>query len=167
MQAAAPPTAPIAGSDDHHDDHPAGEDADFAAAPPPGFVIDPALATSLGLDEETRRGLLGSFGFRSVGEPALQRWRWSGLRKPVKRPRRKPPRKGVDTPSRAVANGNVRRPPVHQAKGKRGAPGKPRADVPRADPPRPPRLDRPARRSPSPNSPFAGLAALLAESRKD
>mgnify|MGYP006176353439 CR=1 FL=1 len=29
------------------------------------------------------------------------------------------------------------------------------------------RPDRPARRSPSPNSPCAGLAALLAESRKD
>ncbi|MDP3783349.1 MAG: helicase, partial [Sphingopyxis sp.] len=97
-------------------------------------------------------------------EPALQRWRWLGLRKPDKRPRRKPSRKGADSPPRAVANGDVRRTPVHQAKGKRGAPGKPRADKPRADPPR---ADRSARRSPSPNSPFAGLAALLAESRKD
>src|SRR3546814_9643251 len=75
MQAAGPPTAPIAGDDELRDDH-ANDDAEGATAPPPGFVIDPALATSLGLDEETRRALLGSFGFRSVGEAALHRWRW-------------------------------------------------------------------------------------------
>jgi ATP-dependent RNA helicase SUPV3L1/SUV3 len=158
MQASAPPTAPIAGSDDHHDHIPIGEDTHIAAAPP-GFVIDPALATSLGLDEETRRGLLGSFGFRSVGEPALQRWRWLGLRKPDKRARRKPPRKGGEAAPRAAATSDVRRLPVHQAKVQRRSPDKPRAD--------PPRPDRPARRSPSPNSPFAGLAALLADARKD
>ena len=164
MQAAAPPTAPIVGSGDHHDDHPTGEDADITVAPPPGFVIDPALATSLGLDEETRRGLLGSFGFRSVGEPAQQRWRWSGLRKPDKRQRRKPPRKGTDPTPRTAANGDIQRRPIHTAKDKHSVP---RVDKPRADPPRPPRADRPARRSPSPNSPFAGLAALLADARKD
>src|SRR3546814_7121281 len=75
MQAAAPPIAPIAGGDELRDGH-ANDDAEGATAAPPGFVIDPALATSLGLDEETRRALLGSFGFRAIGEPALQRWRW-------------------------------------------------------------------------------------------
>src|SRR3546814_17246124 len=72
--------SPIAGGDELRDGH-ANDDAEGATAAPPGFVIDPALATSLGLDEETRRALLGSFGFRAIGEPALQRWRWSGLRK--------------------------------------------------------------------------------------
>ena len=83
-------SAPVAGSADRHDDHgdeTGGHDAD---APPPGFVIDPALATSLGLDEETRRALLGSFGFRSVGDPLLQRWRWSGLKNHERRGKRKP-----------------------------------------------------------------------------
>jgi ATP-dependent RNA helicase SUPV3L1/SUV3 len=50
-------------------------------------------------------------------------------------------------------------------KDKRGKRDKPRVDTPPA--PRPDRTDRPPRRGPSPNSPFAGLAALLAESRKD
>ena len=123
-------------------------------------MIDPALATSLGLDEETRRALLGSFGFRGVGDPALQRWRWSGLRKAAdKRPRRKKDRKGSDTAPRAAANGAARRPPANPEKGKRGKPGKPRPDTGR-----PPRTER---RGPSPNSPFAGLAALLADARKD
>jgi ATP-dependent RNA helicase SUPV3L1/SUV3 len=164
MQAAAPPTSPVAGgAEHHHDDH--GEEEVHSAAPP-GFVIDPALATSLGLDEETRRALLGSFGFRGVGDPALQRWRWSGLRKAAdKRPRRKKDRKGSDNAPRAAANGAARRPPADQAKGKRGKPGKPRPDTGR--PPRPDRPDRSPRRGPSPNSPFAGLAALLADARKD
>jgi ATP-dependent RNA helicase SUPV3L1/SUV3 len=163
MQASAPPTAPIAGGDDHHDDH--HDEADgVSAAPLPGFVIDPALATSLGLDEETRRALLQSFGFRSVGDAALQRWRWSGLRKPEKRPRRKPhpQRKGADAAKRPAANGETRRPPAHHAKGKRGKPAERRIDTPPA-----PRPDRPPRRGPSPHSPFAGLAALLADARKD
>ena len=157
MQAAAPPTSPVAGGDEHHhDDH--GED-EAHSAPPPGFVIDPALATSLGLDEETRRALLGSFGFRSVGDPLLQRWRWSGLRKaPDKRPRRKKDRKGAAAP-RPASEGAARRPPVKQAKGKGGKQVKLRTDAAR-----PPRPDR---RGPSPNSPFAGLAAMLADARKD
>ncbi|HEY0596858.1 MAG TPA: helicase, partial [Sphingopyxis sp.] len=158
MQASAPPTAPLAGREEHHDDP--GEEAHNAL--PSGFVIDPALATSLGLDEETRRALLGSFGFRAVGEPELQRWRWSGLRKATeKRTRRKQNRKGAGAP-RATANGETRRPPIAQAKGRHGKPDKPRSDIPRA-----PRTDRPERRGPSPNSPFAGLAALLADARKD
>ncbi|WP_338424266.1 helicase-related protein [Sphingopyxis kveilinensis] len=157
MQAAAPPTAPITGGDDHQHDEPGDE----AHSPPPaGFVIDPALATSLGLDEETRRALLGSFGFRSVGEPALHRWRWSGLRKAAdKRPRRKQRRSGGGAPLKSAVNGEARRAPPKPAKAK---PAKPRPDAPRA-----PRRDRPERRGPSPNSPFAGLAALLADARKD
>ncbi|MFZ5727285.1 MAG: helicase-related protein [Pseudomonadota bacterium] len=159
MQAAAPPTAPIGGGDHHHDE--VGEEA--LGAPPPGFVIDPALATSLGLDEETRRALLGSFGFRSVGEPALQRWRWSGLRKAAdKRPRRKQRRSGADAPPQGAVNGDARRAPSKAAKAKRGKPGQPRPDAPH-----PLRRDRSDRRGPSPNSPFAGLAALLADARKD
>ncbi|BBB14137.1 helicase-related protein [Sphingopyxis sp. FD7] len=159
MQAAAPPTAPIGGGDHHHDE--VGEEA--LGAPPPGFVIDPALATSLGLDEETRRALLGSFGFRSVGEPALQRWRWSGLRKAAdKRPRRKQRRSGADAPPQGAVNGDARRAPAKAAKAKRGKPGQPRPDAPH-----PLRRDRSDRRGPSPNSPFAGLAALLADARKD
>src|SRR3546814_4497854 len=134
MQAAAPPIAPIAGGDELRDGH-ANDDAEGATAAPPGFVIDPALATSLGLDEETRRALLGSFGFRAIGEPALQRWRWSGLRKAAdKRPRRKKDRKdrnGSDAAPRAATNGAVRRPPAVQGKDKRGKPGKPRLDTPR------------------------------------
>jgi ATP-dependent RNA helicase SUPV3L1/SUV3 len=167
MQAAAPPTAPLAGRDEHHDDHGNDDSEGHPSALPPGFIIDPALATSLGLDEETRRALLGSFGFRAVGEPALQRWRWSGLRKPEKRPRRKPHphRKNADAPQRPAANGEARRAPAHQVKGKRGKPDKPRIDGPR--PPRPDRPERQPRRGPSPNSPFAGLAALLADARKD
>ncbi|WP_188235567.1 helicase-related protein [Sphingopyxis sp. LK2115] len=159
MQAAAPPTAPIGGGDHHHDE--VGEDT--LGAPPPGFVIDPALATSLGLDEDTRRALLGSFGFRSVGEPALHRWRWSGLRKAAdKRPRRKQRQGGADSPPQAAVNGDARRAPAKAAKAKRGKPGQPRPDAPH-----PLRRDRPDRRGPSPNSPFAGLAALLADARKD
>src|SRR3546814_17694645 len=68
MQAAAPPIAPIAGGDELRDGH-ANDDAEGATAAPPGFVIDPALATSLGLAEETRRALPGRFGFRALGAP--------------------------------------------------------------------------------------------------
>ena len=74
-------------------------------------------------------------------------------------PRRKKDRKGSDTAPRAAANGAARRPPANPEKGKRGKPGKPRPDTGR-----PPRTER---RGPSPNSPFAGLAALLADARKD
>jgi ATP-dependent RNA helicase SUPV3L1/SUV3 len=164
IQAAAPPTAPIAGSGDHADEaHEEGEtesaDEGRAAATPPGFVIDPALATSLGLDEETRRALLGSFGFRSVGDPLLQRWRWSGLKSAEKRPRRK---KGARPPQKSTAE--------PQSRGKRPAKDghKDGKRPPRADrPARSARPDRPSRQGPSPHSPFAGLADLLADARKD
>ncbi|HMO76613.1 MAG TPA: helicase-related protein [Sphingopyxis sp.] len=164
MQAAAPPTAPVAGSEDHLDDPP-GDDPGHgvAAAPPPGFAIDPALATSLGLDEESRRALLQSFGFRAVGDPLLQRWRWSGLKTPDKRQRGKRASKSAKNGNKpAAAN---RTPPARAEKGSRAKGAKRGEPGPAA--PRPPRPERPARRGTSPHSPFAGLAALLAEARKD
>jgi len=162
IQAAAPPTSPVAGGDGHHD-HESGDHGESQGAPPPGFLIDPALATSLGLDEETRRALLQSFGFRAVGEPELQRWRWGGLKSADKRKRRKPGKR--DAVPKQAAAGERPRQPGKQAKRRHGnAGGKP----PRpADPPRAPRPDRVPRRGPSPNSPFAGLAAMLAEAHKD
>ncbi|MGN6692139.1 MAG: helicase-related protein [Sphingopyxis sp.] len=162
IQAAAPPTSPVAGGGAHHD-HESGDHSESQGAPPPGFLIDPALATSLGLDEETRRALLQSFGFRAVGQPDLQRWRWGGLKSADKRKRRK--RGKRDAAPKQAATGERPRQPGKQAKRRHGnAGGKP----PRpADPPRAPRPDRVPRRSPSPNSPFAGLAAMLAEAHKD
>ncbi|MBL9069504.1 MAG: helicase [Sphingopyxis sp.] len=159
LQAAAPPTAPLTGKDPHHHDD-GGEEAH--GAPLPGFAIDPALATSLGLDEETRRALLGSFGFRSVGDPAQGRWRWSGLKAIDKRPRRKHGKKAAGAPP---PGGERPRPTAKQGQARRGKPGK--GAKPADAGARPPRADRPARRSPSPNSPFAGLAALLAGGRED
>jgi ATP-dependent RNA helicase SUPV3L1/SUV3 len=161
VQAAAPLPAPIANGDDAH--HDTGEDDDTPAAPPPGFAIDPALATSLGLDDTARRALLQSFGFRAVGDPALERWRWLGRKAADKRPRGKRRRKDVKvlpsgaTPPRSQSD-SARPPTQHRgpASAKSGKPTPP-----------PPRRAPPPRRGPSPNSPFAGLAALLAESRKD
>ncbi len=164
MQASAPPTAPITGGDDHLADHHGDDVEGVAAVPPPGFIIDPALATSLGLDEETRRALLQSFGFRAVGDQALQRWRWSGLKSADKRPRGKRRKAGTKPSAPPRVNGAAAAQPH----------AKPVKAQPRPRPTRPgqpinpaPRADRPARRGASPNSPFAGLAALLAESRKD
>jgi ATP-dependent RNA helicase SUPV3L1/SUV3 len=170
MQAATPPSAPVAGGDPHHtaqqeageESDADGEGEDAAAALPPGFAIDPALATSLGLDEEAQRALLQSFGFRPVGDPALQRWRWAGLKRADKRQRRKPEhrkpeRKGA--PQRQAGEAAKGRPPRPAKKGQRPKPGQ---EAPRAT-----RPERAPRRGPSPHSPFAGLAALLAEGRKD
>lgn len=158
LQAAAPPPAPIAGADPHHDhepDLPEESEDGLPAAAPPGFTIDPALATSLGLDAEARRALLQSFGFRMIGEPALERWRWSGRKSAEKRPRRKHGRKSA-APG---INGHAVRPAAKRGKG-----SPPKSDKPAA---RPPERDRPPRRGPSPNSPFAGLAALLAGASED
>ncbi|SKB53167.1 ATP-dependent RNA helicase SUPV3L1/SUV3 [Sphingopyxis flava] len=159
MQAAAPPTAPIAGGEPHHDND-APEESEAQAEALPGFAIDPALATSLGLDADARRALLGSFGFRSVGDPALERWRWLGRR-----------------------SGEKRRSPRHRRKGAEPRPGAPKTQVPRSEKAprakkgksgkaphtgsRAARGDRTARRGPSPHSPFAGLADLLAGARED
>lgn len=172
IQAAAIPGKARAGADDHHDAHHPDDGHDAAAALPPGFAIDPALATSLGLDEETRRALLQSFGFRTVGDPALQRWRWAGLKHPDKRQRRKhgkgQPHENAPAANKGKAershakSGAGRRPKHGQKPGqKHGSP------APANAAPRSPRPDRPQRRGPSPNSPFAGLAALLADVRKD
>jgi ATP-dependent RNA helicase SUPV3L1/SUV3 len=162
MQAAAPPAAPISGTAEHHVDQIEDSSAaDGAAAVAPGFAIDPALATSLGLDEESRRALLQSFGFRTVGDPELQRWRWSGLQRADKRRRRKQARKTADAPA-ADASGKDRRAAAEGPRGKRGKSTPPGTPVQR-----PARVDRPPRRGPSPTSPFAGLAALLADAGKD
>jgi len=160
MQAAAAPTAPVARGEAHHDEHPDG--ADQTALP--GFAIDPALATSLGLDEETRRALLGSFGFRSVGDPALERWRWAGLKRGDSRERRKQGKRTKRPEAAPKPAPHGERPPAtaKQGKNRRGKPAKPAGAVAR-----PPRPNRPPRRGPSPNSPFAGLAAMLADARKD
>jgi ATP-dependent RNA helicase SUPV3L1/SUV3 len=166
LQADAKPAAPIAGGDEHDEDH-GGHETAATATPPAGFAIDPALATSLGLDDAARRGLLQAFGFRSVGDPELDRWRWSGHRGRDKKPRRKPARKQGQRPQSAqpVAVAGKNRSfaaPGTPHKNKRHKGGKPGTPPPRQD-----RPDRTARRGPSPHSPFAGLAALLADARKD
>ncbi|MGL3820043.1 helicase-related protein [Sphingopyxis sp. R3-92] len=164
LQAAAPPPAPIAGADTHHDhepDRPDENEDGLPASAPPGFAIDPALATSLGLDAEARRALLQSFGFRTIGEPALDRWRWSGLKNAEKRPRRKHGHKNGGRAKGAPrgVTGDAARPSAKRGKGP-----PPKSHNPA---PRPPERDRAPRRGPSPNSPFAGLAALLAGARED
>jgi len=166
MQAAAPPTAPVASGDPHDAQHDEadGDGSDPHAPEPPGFAIDPALATSLGLDETARRALLASFGFRAVGDPALERWRWSGRKRAETRKRSKRGRKDArergprpnDAPSPRAKPAKASRPKKAKGGGK-----------PQHDSPRPPRGDRAPRRGPSPHSPFAGLAALLAEARED
>jgi len=164
IQAAAPPTSPVAGGDEHHD---LADQGDSQGAPLPGFTIDPALATSLGLDDETRRALLQSFGFRAVGEATLQRWRWGGLKSADKRKRRK---QGKPDPGEKPApTGERHRSPAKHVKTHRGkAGGKAPQSIEPPRPPRPPRsVDRGPRRGPSPHSPFAGLAAMLAEAGKD
>ncbi len=177
LKAAHPPSEPVAGAAEHHADHSDGADEGqgVSAAPPPGFVIDPALATSLGLDEETRRALLQAFGFRSIGDPALQRWRWSGLKAADKRKRRKH-KAGDKRPDATATTSTDRHPARHRAKpGKTGKSNTAKGQRPQgqqqgkagARPPRTDRPERPVRRGPSPNSPFAGLAALMAEARKD
>jgi len=165
LQAEAKPPAPIAGGDEHDENHGGHE---VASAPPPaGFAIDPALATSLGLDTGARRGLLQAFGFRSVGEPELDRWRWSGHRGRDKKPRRKQGRRPHPArPDAAAKTGQPVVAPAKPRKDKRHKTGKP-GGAPPPPPPRPDRPDRPARRGPSPHSPFAGLAAMLADARKD
>jgi len=159
MQAVAPPTTPIAGGEPH-DDAGAHDGDEAQAAPPPGFAIDPALATSLGLDAEARRALLGSFGFRSVGDPALERWRWLGRRSGEKRRGPRHHRKGAE-PRPGPRNAQAPR-AAKSPRPKKGKNGKPPSAAPR-----PARPDRPARRGPSPHSPFAGLADLLAGARED
>ncbi|WP_422058940.1 helicase-related protein [Sphingopyxis sp.] len=163
MQAAAPPSAPLAGTGDDQDEHHDGGDQ----TPLPGFVIDPALATSLGLDDETRRALLGSFGFRSIGDAALDRWRWAGLKRPDQRERRKRGKQGKkdETTAKPATRSERPRRPAQHGQNRHGKPGT--TPKPPEAAARPPRPDRPARRGPSPNSPFAGLAALLADARKD
>ena len=148
LQAEAPLTGPPAPVDADAADHKA--DAD----PLPGFAIDPALATSLGLTDVARRQLLAALGFKPMGEPALERWRWTGkvhrARIRETRPNRVPAKSAAAPPARQPDQSPGKHPP------RRAAPTKP---VP---PPRPPQ--RPPQRSA--NGPFAGLADLLAAARK-
>lgn len=127
----------------------AGVDAPDMALALPGFAVDPALATSLGLDEAARRQLLAALGFRSIGDPADGRWRWHGRKPP--RPKHTP--KAVirdgDTLARPGPNNRPRRGDKAPPKPKKGAGLEPRGRA------------RPARPASS-HSPFAGLAALLA-----
>jgi ATP-dependent RNA helicase SUPV3L1/SUV3 len=124
------------------------------ADPLPGFAIDPALATSLGLTDAARRQLLAALGFRPMGEAALERWRWTGkvhrARARERRPKKMAPKAASTPPARQIDQ------PVGKQTSRRTAPAKP------APPPRPPQ--RPPQRSA--NSPFAGLADMLAAARK-
>lgn len=162
LQAAAPPVAvgtPLAA------DAAQAEIADaVSGAPvadtesPPGFVIDPALATSLGLDAAAHRGVLAALGFRSCGEAADGRWRWRGLKAEGRTPRKRKKARRAE-PAREAGSGTAKtsarpaKPPHRDAKP---------AKVP--FPPRPPAPSRRGR-SAAVHSPFAGLADLLAKGR--
>ncbi|MCC2602901.1 helicase-related protein [Sphingopyxis yananensis] len=166
--------------------------------PLPGFTIDNALATSLGLDDEARRALLQSLGFRSAGEPELDRWRWIGLKRKDQRRDRGNRRFGGQNrgPRGQAGQDGENQDRFRKGRGanRDGEQGQrsPRSDrgdrQDRGD--RAPRhyddrkgrpqnrdqnrdqnrtgrsQDRPDR-GPSPNSPFAGLAALMEKGRND
>lgn len=180
--ASAAETAPTA-------EAPAAPEAESATAPAvseeslPGFAIDNALATSLGLDDEARRALLQSLGFRPAGEPELDRWRWFGLKRKDRGRRQGGQYRGGNRPQGQGQGqgdgeqkrfGQNRRP--NRDSQDRG--GERRSRAPRQFDDRKqggqqnrgprPQGDRPAaQRGPSPNSPFAGLAALLADGKKE
>lgn len=163
LQADAKPVAPIVGgarlAEAHSETEPVSEDTPLA-----GFAIDPALATSLGLDAVARRGLLQSFGFRGVGEPELDRWRWSGHRgrtKPPRGKRSKSPQSGRDEPR--GKNG----PQLHAPAKPQRVDGKRKGRASSTQQAAPNRRERSTHRGPSPHSPFAGLAALIAGARED
>ncbi|MEY4269252.1 MAG: hypothetical protein RLZZ58_468 [Pseudomonadota bacterium] len=79
-----------------------GANGDDDAEPPlPGFTIDDALATSLGLDGDAHRALLRQLGFRAVGDPATDRWQWTGLAGKPQQPRRKRAAPNVAAPKPA------------------------------------------------------------------
>jgi ATP-dependent RNA helicase SUPV3L1/SUV3 len=124
------------------------EAADAPPDPLPGFAIDPALATSLGLGEAGRRRLLAALGFKALGSDGA-RWRWTG-KVQRSRPKPKPAAKRSQPPAPAPT-------PVITA----APPPRVRALPPAGKaPPRPRAPARPA------NTPFAGLADLLAAARK-
>lgn len=154
-----------------------GEDRLLPGEPLPGFAIDNALATSLGLDDEARRALLQSLGFRPAGEPEWDRWRWIGLKRKDRGRRQgqhrgsRPQQQGEDGAQKPRQG---RRP---AREGDQRGEGRPRGNRPPDDRknykgaqtdrgPRP-QGDRPEKRGPSPTSPFAGLAALMADGKKE
>ncbi len=121
----------------------------IAATPPParrlGFPLDPALATSLGLDAAGWAALLRELGFRPIPPPAAAsadtvaapRWLWAGMKARAK------PHPAAVRPARAPATAA------------RAAPG--------PASPRPAKTTTKAPTKPPPaHSPFAGLAQLLA-----
>ncbi|HET6538631.1 MAG TPA: helicase-related protein [Sphingopyxis sp.] len=180
------------------DDAPAAAEAAEPALPEeplPGFAIDNALATSLGLDDEARRALLQSLGFRPAGEPEWDRWRWIGLKNKDRgrrqggyrghrsqaedgqrkgrqghsgnRPHRDGENRG-DGAGRGHADGGrgERRGGDNRPRGKRPHDGRKDNGPHQNRGPRP-QTDRAESRGPSPTSPFAGLAAMLADGKKE
>lgn len=150
LQAEAPPSAPIGNTDD------APSDA-LPAEAPAGFVIDPALATSLGLSEDARRRLLAALGFKAIGDPAAARWRWTGKvhrqgTRPDRQAGKKHGSKGKTADRQPEKSGKAR--PENRQDGRRDS----RQDR------RPQTKIRPSGRPAS--SPFSGLADLLAAARK-
>jgi ATP-dependent RNA helicase SUPV3L1/SUV3 len=106
--------------------------------PLPGFAIDAALATSLGLDAAAHRALLLLLGFKPAGATEANRWRWAGLSHRQKR--------GPANP-KAKAEAQAKRVPGGTAKTKGPY--------------------NPARTAPKPavvnrHSPFAGLDRMMA-----
>jgi ATP-dependent RNA helicase SUPV3L1/SUV3 len=154
LQAEMPPGAPISESDD------APSDA-LPADTLPGFAIDPALATSLGLGDDARRRLLAALGFKAAGDPAAGRWRWTGkVQRQGTRPDRRAGQKhhgmGKATEKPAEKSGKP-----NPGKRQDRRPDK-RADSGPNN--RSPHKIRPSGRQAS--SPFSGLADLLAAARK-
>ena len=143
----------------------------------PGFAIDAALATSLGLADGARRQLLAALGFRAVGDPAADRWRWTG--KVPRAPARSAPRGRAGKPrtdrpadSHAAADQPTGRlqPPRADYRPNQGSPSKaaqqPTPSTAQHPAPGPARPPAPARTARSASSPFAGLADLIAAARK-
>ncbi|MDX2209092.1 MAG: helicase-related protein [Sphingopyxis sp.] len=131
---------------------PAPVDADTAEVgaepePLPGFAIDPALATSLGLNDTARRQLLSALGFRTAGDPAAERWRWTGKVRRAKVREARPQRVPATAAPARHANQREAKPAQRLTPTAKAAP-----------PPRPPQRGV--------NSPFAGLAELMAAARK-
>lgn len=168
LQADAPLQPALASAQDGDSDVAPGEAL-------PGFAIDAALATSLGLADPARRRLLAALGFRAVGDPLANRWRWTGkVQRARPRPdRQRPERQRRPEPAHGGKAADARptpRSPAPAAAQRTASTGRPAA--PRAVPVRPaPARPAPARPAPtrpvrSPSSPFAGLADLIAAARK-
>ncbi len=189
LQADAPP---VAAPDDDSAAAGEGPEALAASEPLPGFAIDAALATSLGLTPESRLRLLAALGFRMLGA-AAERWRWTGqVRRAAPRPRKSAPRANGQraTGQRATGQhegghqakaGQSPAPPSAAAAPKGAKAGQSKAGHAKAArpkgaagrsfvPPAPAPTQRPTTgprgSARAVNSPFAGLAELMAAARK-